>query len=57
MNREFKYDKSNPFFSRGILFISHGLGEHSRRYDKFARLLCSELDLVVVSHDHGKCNT
>lgn len=37
---------------RGIIFIAHGLAEHSRRYDNFARLLCSELDVVVVSHDH-----
>ncbi len=52
-----EYWLSNIFFLRGIIFISHGFGEHSRRHDKFARLLCSELDVVVVSHDHGECIT
>lgn len=42
------------YYFRGIIFIAHGLAEHSRRYDKFAKLLCSELDILVVSHDHGK---
>ncbi|XP_028410844.1 monoglyceride lipase-like [Dendronephthya gigantea] len=37
---------------RGIIFIAHGYAEHSRRYNKFAKCLCSELDLLVVSHDH-----
>ena len=37
---------------RGIIFVSHGFGEHSRRYDNFARLLSSELGIVVISHDH-----
>lgn len=37
---------------RALLFISHGYCEHSGRYDKFARILCSELECLVLSHDH-----
>lgn len=35
------------------MFIAHGYCEHSGRYDKLARLLCSELQCIVLSHDHG----
>ncbi|XP_046839695.1 monoglyceride lipase-like [Xenia sp. Carnegie-2017] len=42
---------------RGILFFAHGYAEHSRCRDEFVRLLCAELNIIVISHDyvgHGR---
>ncbi|XP_072454433.1 monoglyceride lipase isoform X2 [Notamacropus eugenii] len=36
---------------RGLVFISHGAGEHCGRYDDLAQML-TELDLLVFAHDH-----
>ena len=35
----------------GHVHILHGMGEHQRRYEPFARYLC-ELGYLVTSHDH-----
>ncbi|XP_044532145.1 monoglyceride lipase [Gracilinanus agilis] len=35
----------------GLVFISHGAGEHCGRYDDLAQML-AELDLLVFTHDH-----
>lgn len=36
---------------KGVLFIAHGMAEHSKRYDAFARF-CNDLDLLVIANDH-----
>jgi len=36
---------------RGTMMISHGMAEHSQRYDSFARALTGQ-GLVVYAHDH-----
>ena len=47
----------NHYFFRGILFFAHGYAEHSRCRDEFVRLLCSELNIIVISHDYGELET
>ncbi|PAA74333.1 hypothetical protein BOX15_Mlig002348g2, partial [Macrostomum lignano] len=37
--------------ARAILFIAHGLGEHSACYDKLVDIFVSK-DILVYSHDH-----
>eukprot|EP00054_Salpingoeca_dolichothecata_P018149 m.111089 g.111089 ORF g.111089 m.111089 type:complete len:313 (+) comp22755_c0_seq2:70-1008(+) len=37
---------------KALLFISHGAGEHVRRYDSFALKLAEELNILVFAHDH-----
>lgn len=44
------------FFRKGLLFISHGLGEHSGYYEEFASFLSSH-GFIVFSHDHGNSYT
>ena len=36
-----------------LVFIAHGFGEHSGRYEDFANILV-EQDYLVFSHDHGR---
>ncbi|MEU5841525.1 lysophospholipase [Rhodococcus sp. NPDC047139] len=45
------YDVWSPESPTGVLILSHGLGEHARRYDHVAERL-TELGLVVYSPDH-----
>lgn len=41
----------NPGGPSAILQVLHGLGEHSGRYDRFAKQCC-ERGLVLIAHDH-----
>ncbi|XP_055237468.1 monoglyceride lipase isoform X7 [Gorilla gorilla gorilla] len=36
---------------KALIFVSHGAGEHSGRYEELARMLMG-LDLLVFAHDH-----
>lgn len=36
---------------RGLVFLSHGVGEHCSRYEEFAHVLVNQ-GFLVVSHDH-----
>lgn len=38
---------------RGLVFVSHGAGEHCGRYDELAQMLVG-LQLLVFAHDHGE---
>lgn len=38
---------------RALVFVSHGAGEHSGRYDEIAQMLVG-LGLLVFAHDHGE---
>lgn len=44
---------SFPVLLRALVFISHGAGEHSGRYDELAQRL-KELSLLAFAHDHGE---
>ncbi|PNI32074.1 MGLL isoform 7 [Pan troglodytes] len=37
---------------KALIFVSHGAGEHSGRYEELARMLMG-LDLLVFAHDHA----
>jgi alpha-beta hydrolase superfamily lysophospholipase len=41
----------NPGAPSAILQVLHGLGEHSGRYDRFAKHCC-ERGLALIAHDH-----
>ncbi|MFX1758668.1 MULTISPECIES: alpha/beta hydrolase [Rhodococcus] len=45
------YDVWSPEAPTGVLILSHGLGEHARRYDHVVERL-TDLGLVVYSPDH-----
>ncbi|MDC3724267.1 MULTISPECIES: alpha/beta hydrolase [unclassified Rhodococcus (in: high G+C Gram-positive bacteria)] len=45
------YDVWSPEAPTGVLILSHGLGEHARRYDHVVARL-TDLGLVVYSPDH-----
>ncbi|ELK30590.1 Monoglyceride lipase [Myotis davidii] len=36
---------------KGLVFVSHGAGEHCGRYDELAQMLVG-LQLLVFAHDH-----
>jgi alpha-beta hydrolase superfamily lysophospholipase len=38
---------------RGLVLISHGMGEHARRYDRFARALTGAGHLVLAADQRG----
>lgn len=40
------------FVIRAVVFIAHGVGEHSGRYESLATLL-NEHKYAVYSHDYG----
>ena len=40
-----------PSPARGVVQIAHGVSEYGRRYESFARFLCSH-GFAVVAHDH-----
>lgn len=40
-------------FSRALVFIAHGAGEHCGPYDELAQRL-KELSLLAFAHDHGE---
>lgn len=40
-------------FTRALVFIAHGAGEHSGPYDELAQRL-KELSVLVFAHDHGE---
>ena len=39
-------------FSKGLLFLCHGYGEHLEWYGELAAHLASEKHLLVFGHDH-----
>lgn len=39
-------------FLKGLLFLSHGYGEHLEWYYELASLLAAEKHLLVFGHDH-----
>ena len=48
----FKTNTDNSLLDRALIFIVHGVGEHSGRYDRLAAELHSKLDAYIFSHDH-----
>jgi len=44
----------NCYYYRAVVFISHGVGEHSGRYEHLGTFL-KDHKIAVHSHDHRKC--
>ena len=40
------------FYTKGLLFLCHGYGEHLEWYGELAAHLASEKHLLVFGHDH-----
>ena len=38
---------------RALLFVSHGVGEHMKRYDELSQFLIKH-GILVFGHDQGK---
>ncbi|WP_369602344.1 alpha/beta fold hydrolase [Hahella sp. SMD15-11] len=47
----YTWQPEHPENARFVVQIAHGMAEHARRYDRFARHL-TEQGAIVIAHDH-----
>ncbi len=47
----YKWEMDNTKYARGVLYIAHGMAEHSKRYERFAEFL-TNAGFIVYANDH-----